>query len=368
MRRATVLLLSTALPTFAMADAPKVATDIGPVQALVSQIMQGVGEPTQIVPATASPHHYSMRPSEARALSNADIVFWIGPELSPAIDRAVDSLAEGKNVALLHAPDVVTFEFREGPFLGDHDDHDDHDHDKHDDHDHAEHKHDDHADKHDDHDHAKHKHDDHADKHDDHDHAEHAEHAEKDDDHAGHEHHDHAHDGIDPHAWLSPDNLSVWAQVIATELSKLDPANASAYFSNAAAEQERLANLKKELAISLSPAAGKPFFVFHDAYQYFERSFAMEASGTLLSTEGDRPSAESLSEVREELKELTAEHKVCIFTEPQFDTSLVDSVASGTGVKVGTMDPLGSALAQDNELHRTILKSLASSVTGCFGS
>ena len=340
----------------AAADAPEVVTDIPPIQALVSKIMEGVGEPTQLLPQGASPHGYAMRPSQARALSNADLVFWIGPELMPALDRGIESLAEdAESVELLHVAGVETFEYREGPFIGD-----DGHHDGHDDHGHG----DDHKDEHA-HD------DDHKDEHahdDDHKHDEHAHDDDHKDEHAhddhGHEGHDH--DGVDPHAWMSPHNLAAWADVIAAKLSAKDPSNASAYFSNAAAEKARIEAAAEQLMIELAPAFDKPFLVFHDAYQYFEQEFGVEVVATLLTSDADKPSAEALSEVRHELEELTETGPVCIFAEPQFDTSLVESVSDGLDIRIARLDPMGSTLPQDNDLHIALIDALGQNIVGCI--
>lgn len=382
----------------AMADVPNVAVDIAPVHSLVARVMQGVGEPDLIVPPGESPHGFSMRPSSAAALQNADVVFWIGEDLTPQLEDAIDTLAENASVtALLDADGTTLLEFREGALFeahdhdhGDHDDHDDHDHDKHDDHDHAEHddhdhdKHDeDHAD-HDDHDHDKHdedhadhgdhdhekhdedhaEHDDH-DKHDDHDHAEHDDHDhDKHEDHAGHDDHEgHAHGDHDPHAWLSPQNASNWLNVIAAQLSAADPDNAGAYFANAAAAREEMVALSAEVNATLDPVRGGSFIVFHDAYQYFEVDFDFSASGAISIGDASDPSPARIAEIRDRIRD---EGVDCVLAEPQFNAGLVETVLEGTEANTGVIDPLGAALEPGADLYPQLIRNMAKTLADCL--
>ena len=75
------------------ADAPRVAVDIAPVHSLVSRVMDGVGIPDLIIAPGGSPHEYSLRPSEAGALQDADLVFWVGADLTPWLHDAIENLA-----------------------------------------------------------------------------------------------------------------------------------------------------------------------------------------------------------------------------------------------------------------------------------
>ncbi|WP_156493160.1 metal ABC transporter solute-binding protein, Zn/Mn family, partial [Oleiphilus sp. HI0125] len=183
LKKNRLALMTSLLPLTAFADAPSIAVDIAPLHSIVSQVTAGVTEPNLIIPAEASPHYYSLKPSQARSLANSDVVFWMGEELTPWLEKSMDNVAESaKKVEILELDETITYAFREGAtFEGhDHGDHDEHGHDDHDDHGHD--KHDDHG--HDDHDdHGHDKHDDHGhDKHDDHGHDKH-------DDH-GHDKHD----------------------------------------------------------------------------------------------------------------------------------------------------------------------------------
>ena len=358
----------------AVADVPNVAADIAPVHSLVARVMEGVGEPDLIVPSGDSPHSFSMRPSAAEALQNADLVFWIGEDLTPQLGDAIETLAEGASVTtLLEVDEIDLLDFREGALFeahnhghGDHDDHDghddheehaDHDDHAHDDHGHDDHDHDDHSEEkhadHDDHDHDDHDHDDHA-EHDDHGHDDH-------DDHAGHEGHDHG--DHDPHAWLSPENASTWLNVIAAQLSAADPDNAGTYFANAAAAREEMEALSAEVNSTLDPVRGGSFIVFHDAYQYFEADFDFAASGAISIGDASDPSPARIAEIQQRIRD---EGVDCVLAEPQFNEGLVETVLEGTAANTGVIDPLGAALEPGPDLYPQLIRNMASTLAECL--
>jgi zinc transport system substrate-binding protein len=342
----------------AQAEVPKVATDITPVHSLVARVMQGVGEPSLIVAPGATPHGYSMRPSEAAALEAAEIVIWIGPELTPWLQDAIGTLAgDAHAIGLLDAPGTRRLAFRQGATFeahahGEehgHDDHDDHG-DGHDGHDHDAHDHDhDHDDT--DHDHG---HDDHAHDHDDdHDHG--ADHA--------HDDHGHAHDGTDPHAWLDPANARGWLSLIAGELAEHDPDNAGLYKANAAEARDEIANLEAEIADRLAGVADVPFLVFHDAYQYFETRFDVPAAGAISLSDASDPSAARIAELRDLAQ---SRDIACVFAEPQFDPKLVETVFDGVA-RQGVVDPLAIGVEPGPDLYPTLMRDMAAALRDCLG-
>lgn len=376
------LIVGTTLTSGAFAEPPKVATDIAPVHSLVAKVMEGVGTPELMLQQGASPHGYSMRPSEASAVQSATLVVWMGPALTPWLERAIDNLApETSTLSLMEVPNIRVLESRDLAVFASDDDHDDHadDHKDHDDHasgkdhddhdDHDEHDdHDDHAgekDHADDADHADH--DDHDDHDDDHkEHAEHDDHADRDDhkdeeDHAGHD--DHDHDGDDPHMWFDPENAQAWVTAIAASLSQLDPENASTYFGNAAATVKDLKTLSATLETKLEPVKDTPYVVYHDAYQYFETRFGLNAVGAISPGDASRPSAARVAELRIALE---AENVACIFSEPQFSNSLVVALSNEMSLKDAVLDPMGSDIPAGLDFYETWLTSVADEIVGCL--
>ncbi len=346
--RATILPCLTALPLLmtspALADVPRVAVDIAPVHALVAQVMGDLGTPDLVLPPGVSPHGYALRPSEARALQEAGLVVWVGPELTPWLADPLDSLAgDAARLELLEVEGIRRLDFREGASFEAHEHDDDHAHEE--EHEEAEADHD-------------HDHDD------DHEHEAEGDHAhEEDHDHEAEAEHDHDHRGTDPHAWLDPVNAALWLDAIAAELSRIDPENAGTYAANAAEALAGLATLQDDIGARMAPLSGG-FVVFHDAYHYFEARFGVESAGAISLSDATAPGPARVAEIRDLV---AAEGITCVFVEPQFNRGLVDAVFEGTGVRIGVIDPLGATLEPGAGLYTGLIEGVAASFEDCLG-
>lgn len=315
------------LGTNAYADPPAVVTSIKPVHSLVASVMQGVGTPSLIVEGGGSPHTYSLRPSNARALQDADVIFWVGPSLEAFLDRPIDSLGDkARVVSLMEAHGLQHVAFREGGPFEAHA-HDDHDEDEHDGHGHAD-------------DHKDHAHGDH-------------------DDHAHGEHDDER----DAHVWLDPENAKALAHEIAEALGEADPENAARYEANADALMQRIDGLSAELRQTLAAVHERPFIVFHDGYQHFERRFDLRAAGSITVSPDVIPGAARVADIRHKVEELGA---TCVFSEPQFTPRLVNVVTEGTAARSGVLDPLGTGIPDGPGLYFTLMRNIAASMRACL--
>jgi zinc transport system substrate-binding protein len=177
------------------------------------------------------------------------------------------------------------------------------------------------------------------------------------------DHGDHG-DETDPHSWLDPANAVVWVEAIANNLTTLDPENGESYRRNAAALTARLRDLDDELRERLAPFTGVPYLVYHDAYRYLEARYDLTPIGAF-AVDADRPvSAGRLSELQATLENGGAR---CLFVEPQFKPRQVDRLVEATGVRVATLDPLGSDLAPGSDLYFAMMRNLANSLAGCLG-
>ena len=320
--------LTFSLAGFAHADVPRVVTDIAPVHALVSQVMDGIGAPDLMIPAGATPHSYAMRPSEARALANADVIIWVGPVLTPWLEDGLETLSgDAMQLVLAEAEGTVHLQNRKGGRFEEHDHDDDHRHGE----DHAE------------------EHEDHTDAHDEHDDAQQEQ--------AGTAHH------LDPHMWLDPQNGAVWLAVIAEALANTDPENASRYRANATAGQAALAALETRIAADLKPLHGQAFIVFHDAYHYFEARFDIEASAALSESDAAPPSAARLAEIQSVVQDTGTD---CVFSEPQFNPDLIAALTTDTAITTATLDPLGATLTPGAALYEELLENMAATFTECL--
>ena len=351
MRRSTLFTVTLVglLPLVSLSAeaAPKVVVSIKPIHGLVSSVMAGIAEPELLIKGAGSPHAYNLRPSEARALSDADVVFRVGEGLETFLDKPLKSLASGGRVVdLAEVPGLKLLESREAGVWA----HDDH-HDEHGDHgDHADHgDHEEHGD------HAEHG--DHGDHGDHEEHGDHAEH-EGHDDHAGHNH-----GPVDMHIWLTPDNARPMLAAIVEALSAEDPANAARYAANSEQLLTELADLDAEIAARLAPVGSKPYVVFHDAYQYFEAHYGLQPVGAISVNPERAPGAKRLAELREVIAERDA---VCVFSEPQFEPAVVATIVEGTAAKSGELDPLGADLPVGPDSYAALLRGLADSLVTCL--
>ena len=379
------LLLATAVSTFAfgqqaLAEAEVVAS-IKPIHSLVAGVMKGVGTPHLIVKSAGSPHTYSLKPSDAEALEHAKAVFWVGKGIETFLQSSLGKISRNAVIVeLSKSHDLTLHKFREGGPWADHDDHGDGDHEKHaedEDHDHKDDDHEKHAEDedhgHKDDDHEKHaKDEDHGHKDDDHEkHAEDEDHGHKDDDHekhaksegGDHDDHGHAHGEMDMHLWLDPNNAKAMVAEIVETLSKSDPANAKTYEANGKDLTVRLDALSSDLEATLAPVKSKPFIVFHDAFQYLEKRFGLNAVGSITVSPEVQPGAERLSEIKAKIGELGA---VCVFAEPQFDPKLINVVVEGTRSNTAVIDPLGAALADGPDLYFDLMKQTAATLKDCL--
>jgi len=313
----TALVLSVILWTGTLkAEVPRVVADIAPIHSLVSMVMDGVGKPQLLIPQNMSPHHYSMRPSEAQALQEANLVVYIGHDMTPWLEPLFETIAASADALdLSEVDDVLRLSYREGPVFDDHEGHE-----------HEEEGHDDHEEE---------GHDDHA-------------------------HHDH--DGNDPHMWLDPVNAKLWLDVIASELGHIDPENADRYTANARSAKKQITRKMHHIEDHLAAVQTKGFLVFHDALQYFERRFGLAAAGSISLGDASKPSSSRLRE----LKHLFEEQAInCVLSEPQFSSKLIDSVFGGYKPHIGVVDPVGIDLKLGPTLYTTLLEDIALRITEC---
>jgi zinc transport system substrate-binding protein len=300
---AAVLLSTAPCSSAAAQEAPRVVASIPPVHSLVAGVMDGIGTPELLVPATASAHTYTLRPSDARQLSQADVIFWVGPVYESFLAKPLASLApRAMIVRLMDAPGIVVLRGRSG----------------------------------------------------------------------GAWEEDHAHEGharaasdaeVDGHLFLDPGNAKAIARAAADALAAQDPANAVRYRANAEAVQMRLDALDAELSKTLEPVRGRPFVVFHDAYQYFDKRYGLNAVGSVTISPERQPGAQRLQRLRRKIAGLKA---VCVFAESQFEPALVETIVQGSRAKTGVLDPLGADIPPGQDAYFQLLRGLARSLTGCL--
>ena len=340
MRNVTSIFLASTMLTAVISTVQaevNVVASIKPVHALVAAVMEGVGTPDLIIEGIGSPHTYSLKPSQAQLLQNADLVFWIGQDMEGFLEKPIEAIATNAiSVTLMDIDGLIKIKLREGGSFENHD-------------------HDDHADHDDDH-------DDHADHDDDHD--DHADHDDDHDDHADHDDHD-DHSDIDLHFWLDPINAKAMVHTIEDALIAADPEHAPTYAANAEQMMGRLDDLVVEVDAALAPVRGQGYIVFHDAYQYYESRFNIAAVGSITVSPEVMPGVKRVSELQAKVRGLGA---TCVFSEPQFEPKLVSIIIENTDARTGVLDPLGATVAQGPNHYFTLIRNMTKALTDCLSS
>ena len=287
-------LLAVSLPVRAI----EVLTTIKPLGFIAAAITDGVSEPKVLLPTGASPHDFSLRPSDIRSINSADLVVWVGPELEGFMAKPLANHPHA--LALTQVEGMPLFNYATQ------DSHDSHDHDE------------------------------------------------------GHE--GHHHEGVDPHIWLGPTQAKVIAKAIASELGKLDPANQARYDANLAAFDTKVDAKDKVIAGQMKAVNEKGYFVFHEAYGYWERHYGMSSKGHFTVSPERRPGAKTLVDIRKALEEKQAS---CIYAEPQFSPAVIESVARNTGAKVLLLDEVGEQVPLGPDGYPQFMQQLADAFAQC---
>ncbi len=286
----------------------KVLVSIKPFHSLVSAIMQGVSEPLLLLNGNNSPHSFALRPSSAENLQQADLVFWAGETLEGFLTKPLQSLASSaKLVTMQETAGLRLWPLRSGIAWQKHETDSTHDHNV--------------------------------------------------------ENETASTSGTDPHIWLDPYNAKIISSKIVEILTAMDPQNAQSYRINGEKYGLRLELLDRRLKSEMTKIAKTPYMVFHDAYQYFEKRYQLNAVGSVTLHIGYGSSVRRLMEVR---KSIQKEKIRCIFSEPQFSPKLLQTVTAGTNVKIGTLDPLGAGLEPGTELYFTLLNNLSHALSNCL--
>ncbi|CAI1495665.1 High-affinity zinc uptake system protein znuA precursor [Serratia quinivorans] len=291
-----------------------VVTSIRPVGFIAAAIADGVTPTEVLLPDGASPHDFALRPSDIQRLRAADLVVWVGPDMEAFLAKPLISISANRQVAISELSGVKPLLMK-----GEDDGHD--------------------------HEHG----DDHAA--DTHNHAENNE---------GDGHH---HGEYNMHVWLSPEVAKVTAIAIHDRLLELMPQNKDKLDANLRQFENLLTQTDKNVGNMLKPVQGKGYFVFHDAYGYFEKHFGLSPLGHFTVNPEIQPGAQRLHQIRTQLVEQKA---VCVFAEPQFRPAVINAVAKGTKVRSGTLDPLGTGIALGKDSYGKFLTQLSNQYVSCL--
>jgi len=278
----------------------RVLTSIKPLQLIAAAVQDGVAVPEVLLPPGASPHNYALRPSDVRKVQTVDLLYWIGPDMEGFLPRVL----KGRSLPSVAVQDLPGMKLRH--FAED-----------------------------------SHSHTEDADEHD----------------------HDHRPGTLDAHLWLSPVNARVIATRMAADLSTADPANAARYQSNLKAFGERLDALDARLKTRLAGIAGKPYFVFHEAFDYFEEAYGLKHTGVFSVAAEVQPGAQHVAAMRARLQQVG---KTCVFSEPPLRPRLAETLVAGLPVKLAELDALGGYTPATAQGYEQVLEKLGNDLAGCL--
>ncbi|WP_256657288.1 zinc ABC transporter substrate-binding protein [Pseudomonas sp. 2FE] len=281
----------------------RLLTSIKPLQLIAAAVQEGVGTPEVLLPPGASPHHYALRPSDVRRVREVELLYWIGPDMEGFLPRVLQGRSL-PSVAVQGLPGLSLRHFGE-------------------------------------------------------DSAAHAEAADAADEHD----HEHRPGTLDAHLWLLPANARVIAARMAADLAAADPANAARYQANLEAFGERLTALDQRLQARLAGIAGKPYFVFHEAYDYFEAAYGLQHAGVFSVASEVQPGAQHVAAMRARLQQVGA---TCVFSEPPLRPRLAQTLSAGLPVRLAELDAMGAALPVEATGYEALLENLASGLAGCL--
>ena len=235
---AVLILLSCINAASAFAQ-PAVMTTIKPLQFIAAAVMDGIAEPEVLIPSTQSPHYYTLRPSDIRKVSEAQLVLWIGPQMETYLEGFIAQLAQ--QTILIEAgalPGVTLHE------VG-------------------------------------------------HNRVEQAHVHEEADNHGLY----------DPHIWLNTGNAELIARSLYEELIVFDPANAARYEENVAGFVEGLRLLEARLRKEVTGLVDGRYALYHNGIQYFEKQFGLEHQFVLVPDHEIQPGIRHLLALRELLED-----------------------------------------------------------------
>jgi zinc transport system substrate-binding protein len=290
----------------------RVLTSIKPLQLIAAAVQDGIASPEVLLPPGASAHNYALRPSDVRRVQEVQLLYWIGPDMETFLPRVLAS-RRNATVAVQDLPGLQLRHFGQSPTADEH-----------------EHEHEQPA-------------------------------------AAASGEHDHAHrpGSLDAHLWLLPANAQVIATRLAADLVAADPANAPRYQANLQAFRARLQLLEQQLSARLAPVQGKPYFVFHEAFDYFEAAYGLKHAGVFSVASEVQPGAQHVAQMRERLQ---AAGPTCVFSEPPLQPRLAQTLSAGLPVKLAELDALGGKIPVNADGYPQLLIQLADDLAGCLES
>jgi len=278
----------------------EIVVSIKPLHSLVSAVTEGSNSVSLVIDGSMTPHNFALKPSHAKLLNNAKVLFYIDDEFESGLKKTVKGLPKSVKVIRVSKMKKLSLLSTRADDNWEED---------------------------------------------------------------GHDHHDHGHSSNDLHFWLDPNNAIEIVKSITQELSAIYPENINIYKKNAKNIIKEIKTTDLLIKSMLEPVRNKPYIVFHDAYQYFEKAYSLKSVGSILVDPELPASAKRIIKIRSKIKSLNAH---CVFKEPQFRAKIVKTVIDGTTTKIGILDPLGADIKSGPGMYTSLLKNIAENLNACL--
>ncbi|WP_085246949.1 zinc ABC transporter substrate-binding protein ZnuA [Gilliamella mensalis] len=280
----------------------KIISSVKPIGFIAEAIASGVSDTDILLPDGASPHTYYLKPSDLAKLKAAVLVIWVGEDMEAFMPTILKNIDKQKQIELMTIPEI------KGLLRTSHEDEDNHSHD------------------------------------------------ESIQDH-------HQHGEYDEHIWLSPKIAKIIAQSIHDRLITLYPDKSALIDQNLREFNIKLAETEQNIAKKLITVQNRGYFVFHDAYGYFETQFGLKKLGSFTINPAVQPGVQKVYAIQQELKEHKA---VCVFREPQFSPAVIEKLVDGTDVRIGELNPLGTGIVLSKDSYSQFLLKLTQQLLDCL--
>jgi len=288
------------IPIISYSTEKRIVATIKPLHSIILNVVDNE-DVHLLLNGNISPHDYHLKPSDMKKIKEADIVFYVDDEsIETFLHRALKTIDDRNKVAIFSNSRIKLLPIREGGIW---------------------------------------------------------------EEELAEDGHNHAHGEYDGHIWLSTNNAIRITKQVVKKLSEITPSKKNLYKKNAMIYINQLKNSKKEISAELASIKNEPYIVFHDAYQYFENEFKLNAAGSISLNPEFSPTPKRINEIKSKILD---DNVKCVFKEPQFPSQIVQTITKDTKAKEGTLDPLGSELEPGKELYIKLIKNISKNLKQCL--
>ncbi|VFP86992.1 High-affinity zinc uptake system protein ZnuA [Candidatus Erwinia haradaeae] len=313
LRKISILVLAIFIVFLSFSTKATIIASIKPLGFIAASIADGITRVKILLPEGVSVHNYALRPSDIKNLREADLVIWVGPDMESFMKKPLNELPIQNTIEIHKLPGVQSLLIRN----------------------------------------ELHKESRDSNK------------SQKIQDrgHCAHHQYEHYRNKYNMHLWMSPEVAIQIATAIYFKLLGHMPENQDQLNTNLQYFKDSIVTMNKIINQQLGPLKGQGYFVFHDAYTYFEKYYSLIPAGYFTVNPEVQPGAQRLHQIQ---RQLFSKKAKCVFTEPQFKPTVVKAISRGTNVRFGTLDPLGTDIPISKDSYVKFLIKLSNQYSSCL--